>query len=161
MSQTLFLSFPALMTFAGSYDLFSRTIGNWLCIAIALAFLPAAAMAGFGAGEIALHLSCGLAMLCAGAALFAMGWIGGGDAKLFAAAAVWFGWSHITDYAVISALTGGVLALAVLLSRSAVVYMPHLAGLAPQKPELPYGVALALGALAAYPQSPWAAVLIR
>jgi len=160
MTQALFLSFPALVIFAGSYDVFSKTIGNRICIAIALAFLPAAVSIGLGAGEIALHFSCALAMLCAGFPLFAAGWVGGGDAKLFAAAALWFGWGEIADYAAVSAIIGGALAFAVLAVRLASVSLP-LAGIFPTpRPELPYGVALALGALFVYPQGLWAAKLV-
>ena len=99
MTHPLFLSFPALIVFAGSYDIFSKTISNRLCAAIVLAFLPAAASLGLSAAEIAPHFSCAFMMLCAGFALFSAGWIGGGDAKLFAAAAMWFGWGEIAEYA--------------------------------------------------------------
>lgn len=157
MTHILSLSFPALIVFAGSYDILSKTISNRLCIAIALAFLPAAVSIGLGAAEIALHVSCALAMLCAGFTLFAAGWIGGGDAKLFAAAALWFGWSDIADYAAASAIIGGALALVVLALRMGSLSLPFAGMLPMPKPELPYGVALALAALFIYPQSLWAA----
>ena len=122
-----------------------------------LAFLPAAVSIGLGVADIALHVSCALAMLCAGFALFAAGWIGGGDAKLFAAAALWFGWGDIADYAAASAVIGGALALVVLALRMGSLSLPF-AGMFPMpKRELPYGVALALAALFIYPQSLWAA----
>jgi prepilin peptidase CpaA len=160
MTQSLFLSFPVLITFAGSYDIFSKTISNRICIIIALAFLPAAISLGLDASEIALHFSCALAMLCAGFAVFVAGWVGGGDAKLFAAAALWFGWSEIADYATISAIIGGALALVVIALRMAVLSLP-LGVLFPlPRPELPYGVALALAALFVYPHGPWAGLVL-
>jgi prepilin peptidase CpaA len=159
MTHSLFLSFPALIVFAGCYDIFSKTISNRLCIAIALAFFPAAVSIGLGAVEIALHFSCALAMFCAGFALFAAGWIGGGDAKLFAAAALWFGWGEIADYATASAIIGGVLALVVLALRLASLSLPLAVIFPTPRAELPYGVALALGTLFVYPYGPWAAGL--
>ena len=160
MTQPLFLSFPALIIFAGSYDIFSKTISNRLCLAIVLAFLPAAASIGMGMVEIASHASCALVMLCAGFALFSAGWIGGGDAKLFAAAALWFGWGEIAGYAAVSAMFGGALALAVLALRLAALSLPRAVFFPLPRPELPYGVALALAALFVYPHGPWAAGLV-
>ncbi len=157
MTQPLFLSFPALIVFAGSYDIFSKTISNRLCLAIVLAFLPAAVSVGMGTVEIASHASCALVMLCVGFALFSAGWIGGGDAKLFAAAALWFGWGEIADYAAVSAMFGGALALVVLALRLAALSLPLAVIFPLPRPELPYGVALALAALFVYPHGPWAA----
>jgi prepilin peptidase CpaA len=159
MIQPLFLCFPALIVFAGSYDVLCRTISNRLCAIIALAFLPAAAWIGMDAAAIALHASCAVAMLAAGFGLFAAGWIGGGDAKLFAAAALWFGWGEIADYATASAIIGGGLALGVVAIRVAAHSLPLSAFLPAPKPELPYGVALALATLVVYPQGQWAAAL--
>jgi prepilin peptidase CpaA len=156
MTQSLFLAFPALIVFAGSYDIFSKTIGNRLCIVIALLFFPAAALVGLNAVHVALHFSCAMVMLCAGFVLFAAGWVGGGDAKLFAAAALWLGWANIADYAVTSAVIGGALALAVLGLRMLTQMLPLAVICPPPRPELPYGAALALGALFVYPQTLWA-----
>jgi prepilin peptidase CpaA len=159
MTHALFMTFPALMVFAASYDAVSMTISNRLCLLVAAAFFPVAASAGLGLLDMALNLSCAAAMLAAGFALFAAGWIGGGDAKLFAAAALWFGWSGIAEYALAVAVFGGVLSLAVLLIVRASLHVPFAALWLPERPELPYGVALAAGALAAYPHLTWMATL--
>ncbi len=160
MAQSLFLCFPALVVFAGSYDIFSRTISNRVCLLIVLGFLPAAAAIGLDATQIALHVSCAIAMLAAGFALFAAGWIGGGDAKLFAAAALWFGWGDIADYATTSALIGGALALAVVGFRFAARSLPLAMPVPASRPELPYGAALALGALYVYPHGEWIGLVL-
>jgi prepilin peptidase CpaA len=159
MTQPLFLFFPALVVFAGCYDLLARTISNRLCGLIALAFLAVAAWIGMDAAEIARHVSCAAVMLAAGFALFAAGWIGGGDAKLFAAAALWFGWGEIADYTAVSAIIGGGLALGVVGLRVAAHASPLAALLPAPRNELPYGVALALATLVVYPQGQWAAAL--
>jgi prepilin peptidase CpaA len=157
MTQSIFLAFPALMVFAGSYDLLSLTISNRLCLAVAALFFPAALLAGMDPIHIALHLSCALAMLCAGFALFAAGLIGGGDAKLFAAAALWFGWAQIADYAITVALLGGGLAIAGLALQTLRCLYPAAGLLLPERPSLPYGIALGLAALLLFPHSAWMA----
>ena len=152
----LALIFPALMAFAASYDCLALTISNRLCVCIAAGFLPVAIIAGLGVEQILLHAACGLAMLAIGFALYAGKWIGGGDAKLFAAAALWFGWDDIASFAAIVAIAGGILALAVLGLRGVWHRLPPFAAVRidPQS-ELPYGVALAAGALLVYPHSAW------
>jgi prepilin peptidase CpaA len=148
------LIFPALMAFAASYDCLALTISNRLCLGVAASFFPLAVIAGFGIEQILLHAACGLAMLAVGFALYAGKWIGGGDAKLFAAAALWFGWGDVASFAVVAAIAGGILALAVLGLRSLWHRLPLFAAVRidPQS-ELPYGVALAAGALLVYPHS--------
>ena len=48
---------------------------------------------------------------------FTQGWIGGGDAKLAAATALWFGFDHLLDYLIYASLFGGVLTLLLLQFR--------------------------------------------
>lgn len=144
------------MAFAASYDCLSLKISNTLCLVIAGAFFPAAIAIGLPADEILLHLTCAGAMLGVGFGLFAMGWIGGGDAKLFGAAALWFGWAKIASFAVTVTVAGGVLALAVLMLRALSDHPLFPLGRISPEAEVPYGVALAAGALIVYPQSLWA-----
>ena len=83
---------------------------------------------------------------------FARGWIGGGDAKLAAATALWLGFDQLLNYLIFASLFGGVLTLAILRFR----LMPLPALLANQEwakrlhrmdTGIPYGIALALAAL--------------
>ena len=69
------------------------------------------------ASTIALHLACGFGVLVLTFALFAFGWIGGGDAKLAATTAVWMGFDHLAEFGMGSALLGGALTLAILQFR--------------------------------------------
>ena len=90
-----------------------------------------------------------------------MGWIGGGDGKLAAVTAVWFGFSsHLVDYLVTASLFGGVLTILLLMARAqpVPVVVPGYAWLArllDQDTGIPYGIALALAALSVYANSPW------
>jgi prepilin peptidase CpaA len=151
------LAFPAMMVFAASYDSLSMQIGNRLCLLLALTFFPTAALAGLSAEAVLLHASCGLAMLVAGFAVFALGWAGGGDVKLFAAAALWFGWQHVGAFAALTAISGGGLALGFIAWRVLRARFCPWSDNSPPATHMPYGIALACGALLTYPHSVWAA----
>lgn len=155
--------FPALTILAAFSDLFNMTIPNWLTAALALAFFAAAPLAGLGVSEIALHTACGAAMLAVGFAMFARGWIGGGDAKLFAAAALWLGWENVLQYGLGATLLGGALSVLVLLLRTAPLLPAGcpawLARLHDRREGVPYGIALAVAAVFLYSNSVYIARL--
>jgi prepilin peptidase CpaA len=88
-------------------------------------------------------------------ALFALRWIGGGDAKLAAATTLWLGFGLTLPYLAYTALLGGVLTLAILLLRRLPLAgleqkMPWLARLHDRKQGVPYGVAMAIAGLMTY-----------
>ncbi len=161
----LLLVFPGLMIFAGIYDLFTMTIPNKISLALIASFFCLAPFVGFSWDQFGLHLALGAAALAFTVGLFAMGWIGGGDAKIFTAASLWMGPAHILEFTVLAAVCGGVLTLAILGLRS----MPLPAGLAGQAwlkrlhqagNGVPYGVALSAAALLVYPETTWLRGLI-
>ena len=94
------LLFPALMAFAAASDLFTMTISNRVSLALAAGFLALALLSGMEFSDILRHLGAGAAVLGVAFACFALGWIGGGDAKVAAGAALWFGFGHLLDYLV-------------------------------------------------------------
>ena len=63
------------------------------------------------------HLGAGATVLAVAFTCFAMGWVGGGDAKVAAGAALWFGFGHLLDYLLYASLFGGVLTLLLLQFR--------------------------------------------
>ena len=82
--------FPGAMALAAASDFFTMTIPNRLVLALASGFFVMAPLVGLGWSDIELHMGLGLAALAFAFALFSFGWIGGGDAKLFAGrTAVW------------------------------------------------------------------------
>jgi len=154
------LFFPGLMAFAGSMDLFTMTIPNKVSIALLAGFLFFAPLAGLGIYDIALHLACGAVVLCVTVFMFAMGWMGGGDAKIFAAASVWFGFGYVYPFLLIAAIGGGVLTLGLLAFRrlpmpQVLIRQPWLAHLHHPQTGIPYGIAIAAAALIVYPSMPW------
>jgi prepilin peptidase CpaA len=156
--QLMFLYFPAAMAIAAAMDLLTMTIPNRLSAALALGYFAMAFFAGASMHDVVIHTSCGLAMLVLTFGLFTLRWIGGGDAKLAAATALWLGWSPLADYGLVSAIAGGALTIAILFARrlplpTALSSQAWIARLHNAKTGIPYGIALALGGLAVYPQT--------
>ncbi|MGA2057745.1 MAG: prepilin peptidase [Bradyrhizobium sp.] len=152
--------FPALMAFAAASDLFTMTISNRVSLAIAVGFLLLALASGMSPTDILMHLGAGAVVLVAAFCCFAFGWIGGGDAKVAAGAALWFGFAHLLNYLVYASLFGGVLTLVLLQFRQwplpyALAGQPWLLKLHAKESGIPYGIALAVGALVIYPETEW------
>jgi len=150
---------PILAIWAGLEDLTSYTIRNWISLTLGGAFLALAVTAGMSLRDLALHFGVGFAALLVGMVMFARGWIGGGDAKLLAACCLWFGWPDTAAFLIDTVLTGGGFAVVLLMARGdlARAFMPvrqgWVARLATPGEPAPYGVAIAIGALIAFPNS--------
>ena len=148
------------MIVAGAGDALSMRIPNWLTLLIAILFFPMALLAAMPVATLAIHVGAGIAMFAAGFALFSLGLIGGGDAKLLAAAGLWLGWPDVIPFLVVTALAGGVLALAIgvwsVVNLDSEIkggsFFRHFGSI---KPSVPYGYAFAVGAILAFPQSWW------
>lgn len=159
LPAVLLIAFPALVLIAALKDVVSYTIPNWISLALIGVFAVAAPVCGLALGAIGLHVAVGVAALLAGMGMFALGWIGGGDAKLFAAAGLWLGWPAVLPYLAVTAVAGGALAVLLLSLRAPplrplVALAPAWLGrLASPGENVPYGVAIAVGALVAFPQS--------
>jgi len=152
------LVLPALLALAAGWDLASYTIPNMLPLAIIGAFLVFALVAGLSGAVFGGHLAAGAVGLAAGFALFAAGLIGGGDAKLFAATALWFGFQDLAYYALFASMLGGGLTLVLLAMRqiplpALLARQPWLLRLHDTRAGIPYGAALAAGALVVLPQA--------
>jgi prepilin peptidase CpaA len=156
--------FPAAMAFAAASDLVTMTISNRLSLALALGFFVAAFLIGMPLAEIGWHLLAALVVLVVAFACFSFGWIGGGDAKLAAATALWFGFSHLMDYLLLASIFGGALTLLILWGRNLplpalLARQPWIARLHDMKTGIPYGIALALAGLMIYPETEFIRVL--
>lgn len=156
--------FPAAMALAAVTDLLTLTVPNRIVIALAALFFVVAPLSGLGLAAIGLHAGLALVALALGFALFSLGLVGGGDAKLFAATCLWLGPQAVAVYAVSAALIGGALALLLLVWRGLplpALLATHgwLVRLHDPKEGMPYGIALAAAGLLAYAQSPVMAAL--
>src|SRR3954465_13022429 len=152
--------FPALMAFAAASDLFTMTISNRVSLALIAGFLALALLGGMGLHDMLLHIAAGAAVLVVAFACFAMGWVGGGDAKVAASVALWFGFDHLLNFLLYASLFGGALTLLLLQFRQwplpyGLAGQAWLARLHAKESGIPYGIALALSALMVYPETEW------
>ncbi|MCP3417460.1 MULTISPECIES: A24 family peptidase [Bradyrhizobium] len=152
--------FPALMAFAAASDLLTMTIPNRISLALVAGFFVLAPLTGMAVHEILTHAGAGALVLVVAFGMFAMGWVGGGDAKVAAAASLWFGFEHLLPYLVFASLFGGALTVLLLQLRQWPLPYPlasqaWLSRLHDKQTGIPYGIALALGALLIYPETDW------
>jgi prepilin peptidase CpaA len=158
LQTILFALLPTLLAYACFSDLFTMRISNRVCLFVLALFPVAAVAAGMVPAEIGWHLAAGAAVLAVSFSLFAFGWIGGGDAKLMAATAVWFGFDLVLEYVALSCLFGGALTLGILFVRqhplpAGLIERPWIAHLHARTTGIPYGIALGIAALLVLPQS--------
>lgn len=154
----LLIVMPACFAYCASSDLLTMTISNRLC-ALVLALFPITAFAaGMPAVDIATSFAIGAAVLLLTFGMFAAGWIGGGDAKFAAVAAVWIGTSALLPYFLLTAVVGGGLTLVFIWIKANP--MPAMAlryawyqRLQDHNTGVPYGIALSLAALIVLPDT--------
>lgn len=151
---------PVLMAYTAASDLLTMTIPNVISLALLAVFPIAALMTGMSLTTFGLHFGLGMLVLVVTFGFFAMGWIGGGDAKFAAAAAVWFGPAYGLDFLVFTSFFGGLLTLAVVVFRSmdlplALYGTSWVERLHHRDSGVPYGIAIAAGGLVVFPETPW------
>lgn len=152
------VGFALCLCWAAVSDLRHYLIPNRVSLAL-LALFPLA----FGAADLpwsalGAHLLHGGAAFVLGFVLFALGKVGGGDAKLFAATALWMDGDAGFALYLYTALAGGVVALvfavlAYLRFDADLRGWARFAALPFDKLQLPYGVAIAAGGLLAIPRA--------
>jgi prepilin peptidase CpaA len=147
----IFIVLPALLLAAAVWDLASFTIPNFLQIGLLAAFALLMLVHPLSASEFGMHLLAGFVGLVVGFTLFSFGYIGGGDAKLFACMALWFGMNDLLSYTLVASVFGGALTLGLLAMRNWPLPAPlasqsWLLRLHDDREGIPYGAALAAGA---------------
>jgi prepilin peptidase CpaA len=157
----LILIFPLAMAFAAAMDLFTMTIPNRVSILLVASFAIVAVVVGPSWAVLNKHLIVAVIVFIAAIAMFAMGWLGGGDAKLLSATSLWIGPDLLANYLVFVGILGGLLALALLRYRSVTLLPPWISRQAwalrlhEDQGGIPYGVALGASALLVYPETVW------
>lgn len=151
--------FCGAMLIAATSDLLSMTIRNRVSITLVMAFIILAPLSGMEWRTYGLHIVAGLLVLSITFGLFILRAMGGGDAKLLAATALWLGFDQVLPvYVITASIFGGVLTLLILAYRAlpapAVAdrlhFMRHLAR---KDVGIPYGIALGTAGLWIFPQS--------
>lgn len=160
LEALIFVVFPFCMVFAAVSDTMSMTIANRVPLLLLGVFLVVAPLTGMAWADIGMHLAAGALMLTITFGLFALGGMGGGDAKLIAATSVWMGFGiPLMEYLLTSAVFGGMLTLAILSFRSSALshitsQNMFLRNFSKDAGGVPYGIALGIGGLVTYPASP-------
>ncbi|MBS0232630.1 MAG: prepilin peptidase [Proteobacteria bacterium] len=157
IASVVLMAFPVAMAFAAANDLFTMKIPNRIPLVLFGSFVVVALLTRMPFDVLGTNLAIGLAVLAATFTLFALNLLGGGDAKLVAAGALWIGADHIIDYLAFITIFGGALSLAVLAYRmtpATALPLPAWAvRLHMHKGPIPYGIAIAAGALAVFPKT--------
>lgn len=155
----IFVIFPLCLAFAALSDLFTMTIPNRVSAILLVTFLVVAPFAGLTLPEIGMHVLVGLIVFSACFTLFALNIMGGGDAKLLTASAIWFGLNiSLAEFLIYVSFFGGVLTILILMLRrqedtilATGLPVPSLLFTAKK---IPYGIAIGFGGFLAYPSSP-------
>jgi prepilin peptidase CpaA len=156
---------PTLLIAAAASDVMSLRIPNWLTLLTAVVFFPMALASHMPWFEFGSHVVAGLVLFFVGFAFFQLGIFGGGDAKLMAAAGLWFGTAKVLPFLCMTALAGGMLALCVALWSAFMVsweidedkwpFAEMGRKLRALGPNVPYGFAFALGGILAFKDTWW------
>ena len=146
--------FAGLLVAAAIEDALHYKLSNRITLAVTLLY-PAYVLASPTPVEWLPALVLAAIVLLVGFGMFVVGWAGGGDAKLFAAASLWAGVAHFPEFVLATTLFGGAIAVVMLGRRLLARHAAFAAGGEPAPPrrilgqfDLPYGVAIAFGGLA-------------
>ncbi|HMQ57091.1 MAG TPA: prepilin peptidase [Rhizobiaceae bacterium] len=159
-AAAVYIIFPLAMIYAIVSDAVTMKIANRVSVGLAVAFVPLALIGGMPLADIGMHLVAGLVLLAATFCLFSFGVMGGGDAKLIAATAIWYGWNIVlVHYILTASMIGGGFTLALLMFRHSplagyAATFPMLRHLSDQQKGIPYGIALGIAGLLLFPDSP-------
>ena len=159
INAAIFLIFPLCMAVAAFSDLFTMTIPNRVSIILAGAFVLIVPFSGLTPSAIGMHFLGAAIVFIVCFALFALNIMGGGDAKLLSAAALWFGFDQsLLAFAVYVSLIGGMMTLLIVSIRSRSDLLTAIGVAIPQSlmhaKKIPYGIAIGLGGFIAFPSSP-------
>ena len=149
--------FAATMLATIYKDATTMTIPNWISLLVIAGFFISIPFVWQDWPNFGEHLAAGGLMLVIGFIMFATNGLGGGDAKLMAAISLWWTWPDLLMFALYSTLAGGLLAFFILVGRkfipARIITSPWMYNIVKDNSKMPYGLALAAGALGTLPQS--------
>lgn len=157
---TAILMIPAIcLLMAAISDLFTMTIPNRISVFLLASFVVLAPVSGLPWAEISMSFAAGVIVLLVCFGFFALNVMGGGDVKLLAASAVWFGFSPALGAFILqTALWGGLVTLLVLLIRKQADRFAAIGEFVPAPilttKKVPYGVAIGIAGISTFWGSP-------
>lgn len=158
LGKLILLLFPMLMAFAASSDLLTMRISNRVVLLLVAIFCAVAVGIDMPLEEFGMHVACATIVLAVAFVLFALGWIGGGDAKLAAATTFWLGFGVTLPYLLDASIIGGLMTLLILMVRRwplplFLTRIDWVQRLHHPRTGIPYGIALAIAGLLTYSDS--------
>ena len=141
--------FVAAMSEAAVRDLFLRRIANRTTLVLLAGFTVLAPLSGWPLDEIGAALLASVIVFAGGLALFARGWLGGGDVKLASVGALWLGAGLVPAFIVATAVLGALLAM---------IHLARVRSGAGSR-EFAYGPAIAASGICLLAASPWGSAL--
>jgi len=139
-----------LLLAAAVWDAVTLTIPNYLVLAVPALYI-ASWTVNFDLSGILFDLLAALIVFVVCFVLFALGWLGGGDAKLAPGAVLWAGYSGFLEFVIAMTLAGGVLAIVLLLGRAGLraagATQDRLPVVLQWASPVPYGIAISAGAI--------------
>jgi prepilin peptidase CpaA len=138
-SYGLLAALAIALLVAAFTDLRRRQIDNWLTGAVALGAPLFWYATGLPLSGIGWQLGIALAAFAVWTALFAIGWMGGGDVKLLTALALWIRPPAFLDLLLVMSLAGCVLTIGFAAW--------HMLRKQDGKVAVPYGIAISFGGL--------------
>ncbi|MDO1580650.1 A24 family peptidase [Rhizobium oryzicola] len=152
LNQIILTTFPAGLVLAAVSDVLTMKIPNRISVGLVLLYVLASLSVSLPWAQIGWAFAAAGVVFLGCFALFAANVMGGGDAKLLTAAALWYGFDpSLISFLASVALMGGFVTVLVLIIRwkasnvlAIGIPLPH--SLVDAK-KIPYGVAIALGGL--------------
>lgn len=130
------------MVAAAIEDVARFRISNLTSLAVFVGAIAAAMIVG-PSWNLWQNLAVLIAILVLGTGAFAAGWLGGGDVKLFAASGLWLDFRAALGFVALVFIAGGLVAICYLVAR-----LFRSKEIEKKDRRIPYGVAIAVGALA-------------
>ena len=157
LASIIFFFFSLPLVIAALNDATSMKIPNWISVVMIAGFFILIPFTWQGPIDFAIHIAVALTFLLVGFALFSFGLLGGGDAKLMAAAAIWFTWPDVPLFILYTSLFGAALGVILLIGRR---YVPvslltskWMHAMFKEESKMPYGLAIAAGGMCVIPGS--------
>lgn len=144
--------FSLLMITAAVSDLLTYKIPNKLNLAIGISFAIYAVALPIDPYEIGYRLAWAMFVFFIAAQMFNFGWMGGGDVKMIPMVMLWVPHNMYMELLSLISLYGGALTVGILLMRAVpmpvfIVNWTWFDRIHAQEKKIPYGIAIALGAL--------------
>lgn len=159
VEAAIYIILPLCLAMAAFSDILTMKIPNRIPVVLAVSFFAIAPFSGLDLATFGWSVIAGVCVFAACFALFALNVMGGGDAKILSAAALWYGFNgDLVSFLALTGIFGGGLALIVLVIRAnqnflLVSPIPIPMHFFKDRAGIPYGVAIAASGFATFPDS--------